>query len=331
MSVWKRPDGIYQYDFQLERRRYTGPTGEREKRAALTVEQRAREAAREALRKQKVASGEAGPITVEMACARFWTEVADHYSGNWRQTVWGALGWLQAELGPATLLRDIGSNRIALAISKRRGCGVSNTTVNRTVVELLRTILRRAGRVWEQETQAHKIEWQRLLLKEPQERVRELQAEEEIKLLAKMRPDYLPPIRLAVLAGLRLKELADLRWPAIDWQNGTVSVVGKGDRMRVIPLTPGMAAILAPLRGHDEKHVFTYAAAKSDPAKGIIKGRRYPLTYSGLSSAWRRFGAKAAGIPDFRFHDTRHTAATRLLRNTGNLRLAQRLLGHREI
>ena len=35
-----------------------------------------------------------------------------------------------------------------------------------------------------------------------------------------------------------------------------------------------------------------------------------------------------AGIPDFRFHDLRHTFATRLLRKTGNLKLVSRLLGH---
>lgn len=40
---------------------------------------------------------------------------------------------------------------------------------------------------------------------------------------------------------------------------------------------------------------------------------------------------KATGITDFRFHDTRHTAATRITRATGNLKVAQKLLGHTEI
>lgn len=38
-----------------------------------------------------------------------------------------------------------------------------------------------------------------------------------------------------------------------------------------------------------------------------------------------------AGVIDYRFHDNRHTAVTRLLRATGNLRLVQRLLGHSNI
>ncbi|TNJ41558.1 tyrosine-type recombinase/integrase, partial [Phaeobacter sp. B1627] len=38
-----------------------------------------------------------------------------------------------------------------------------------------------------------------------------------------------------------------------------------------------------------------------------------------------------AEIEDFRFHDLRHTFATRMLRATGNLKLVSRLLGHTSI
>ena len=55
----------------------------------------------------------------------------------------------------------------------------------------------------------------------------------------------------------------------------------------------------------------------------------YPVTYEGMKTVWRRT-ARRLGIA-LRFHDTRHTAATRLLRRTGNLKLAQQLLGHADI
>ena len=38
-----------------------------------------------------------------------------------------------------------------------------------------------------------------------------------------------------------------------------------------------------------------------------------------------------AGVTDFRFHDFRHTFASALLRQTGNLKLVQKALGHANI
>ena len=48
-----------------------------------------------------------------------------------------------------------------------------------------------------------------------------------------------------------------------------------------------------------------------------------------MKTAWRRTRATIA--PDMRFHDNRHTTATRLIRRTGNLKAAQKLLGHADI
>ena len=42
-------------------------------------------------------------------------------------------------------------------------------------------------------------------------------------------------------------------------------------------------------------------------------------------------GAQGRRVDDFRFHDLRHTAATRLLRATGNLKVTQQYLGHADI
>ena len=63
---------------------------------------------------------------------------------------------------------------------------------------------------------------------------------------------------------------------------------------------------------------------------GRVQGRRYPLTYSGIKIAWRRL-RKRAGVTGFRFHDYRHDLASKLLRQTGNLKLVQRALNHADI
>lgn len=77
--------------------------------------------------------------------------------------------------------------------------------------------------------------------------------------------------------------------------------------------------------------MFTYQA-KRTVRRGddvICRGQRYPLTESGLKTAMRR-AVPNAGVTNFRFHDTRHTAATRVLRKS-NLRVVQELLGHRDV
>jgi integrase len=40
---------------------------------------------------------------------------------------------------------------------------------------------------------------------------------------------------------------------------------------------------------------------------------------------------RKAGVVGFRFHDYRHDLGTKLLRETGNLKLVQRALNHRDI
>src|SRR5262249_7110835 len=94
------------------------------------------------------------------------------------------------------------------------------------------------------------------------------------------------------------------------------------------PITSTLRGILWPLRGNNPEFVFTYVAERT--RDGRVKGARYPLTLSGLKARWRRT-RKAAGVKDFRFHDFRHDFATKLLRETRNLKLVQRALNQADI
>lgn len=327
MSLTKR-DEIFHYDFKIQGVRFRGSTGSGSRREAKQIENAKREEARGQV-KQIKADRKDAPMTVNEAFDRFWLEVGlPVYSGTYQKTVKSGLAWMLKQFGTETLLRDVGPNLITQAIAKRRGEGVKNSTVNRTVVELLRTVMFRARKKWEQKD-LQEIDWKDQRLSEPKERIRELREEEEVKLLASMRTDYLPAVRFAIVSGLRKKELISLTWDRIDWKAKTISVLGKGDKESTIPLTDGMIAILAPLRGHHPEFVFTYVCEKS--REGRRHGRRYRMTYSGLAAVWRRFGPSAAGIKDYRFHDNRHTTATRLLRSSGNLRLVQKLLRHEDV
>jgi integrase len=118
-------------------------------------------------------------------------------------------------------------------------------------------------------------------------------------------------------------------------------VIGKGGKASTIPLSSELREILWPLKGDPTEYVFTYLAkatrvihsGKGKPTgRSTVRGERYPITYSGFGTAWRRFGAAKAGVEDFRLHDFRHTAGTRLLRDgKAILKVVQKLLRHEDI
>ena len=98
--------------------------------------------------------------------------------------------------------------------------------------------------------------------------------------------------------------------------------------MVTVPITSAIREILWPLRGHHPERVFTFVADRT--VDGRVKGQRYPMTYHGARNAWWQL-RKRAGVVGFRFHDFRHDFATKLLRDTGNLKLVQRALNHADI
>lgn len=143
------------------------------------------------------------------------------------------------------------------------------------------------------------------------------------------RDDYTPFFSFAHATGLRLNECL-LRWSEVHWEARQIRRNGKGGKLVTAPITSEVRAILWPLRGHHPELVFTFVAARTLKGRGLIKGERYPITYQGVKTAWRRLRA-AAWVVGFRFHDFRHNLGTKLLRETGNLKLVQRALNHSDL
>jgi integrase len=128
---------------------------------------------------------------------------------------------------------------------------------------------------------------------------------------------------------LRLNECL-LRWSEVNWDARKIEKQGKGDKRVSVPITDAIREILWSLRGHHETAVFTYVAKRTRKRQNLTKGNRYPITYNGLKSVWKRIRV-AAAVTDFRFHDFRHDFATKLLRDSGNLKLVQKALNHADI
>lgn len=331
MSVYKPAKSpFYAYDFQIRGIRFTGSTGCTSKRDAEGFEKSRKDEAK--IEVKSIGAQASAPLVFATAAARYYLQVGQHLRGDGSSNCKWSISWLEREIGAATLISSIDDALVAKLIGIRRGEGVQPATVNRSMTEPLRKILNRARDTWGQPVK--KIDWQRHMLREPKERIRELSFSEESVLFTKLRPDYHSVVRFALLSGCRLceivpgKEFPGLRWKDIDWAGRQISVLGKGRVLGTIPISPGIRELLFPLQGHNGEFVFTYIAQR----RGVDrkKGQRYPMTREGLKTEWRRAKLDAV-LLDYRFHDNRHTAATGILRATGNLKAVQKLLRHSDV
>ena len=126
-------------------------------------------------------------------------------------------------------------------------------------------------------------------------------------------------------SGLRLSELACLSVTALDLEDRTVRVLGKGDKTRIVPIgRQAIDALKAWLR------VRTGLVKSGLDALFVGKSGR-PLSVRAVQlrvDAWgRRQGIGIHVHP----HMFRHSFATHLLESSGDLRGVQELLGHANI
>jgi integrase len=333
MSTYRPKDRpFYLYDFQYAGRRFCGSTGCTSKRDAELFEKQARAEVKKEVEQQRKLGR--GPMTFGAASTRFWDEVAQHSATA--DDAERSLIWLQREIGLNTPMSEIDDNKVARLVAKRRmeinprsGKLIAPGTVNRSMTDVLRRIHSRARKIWKEPLP--EIHWGTHRLKEPTERVRELSAEEEKILFRVLRPDYHAIFHFALMTGCRLSECTGLTWARVDWGASKVWINGKGGRVAPIPMPPKLRVLLASVQGQHPEHVFTYVSryTRTDGTGTRRKGERYPITNEGVQDRFK-LEIKPA-IPDYHFHDCRHTAATRLLRSSGNIRAAKEMLRHTQI
>jgi integrase len=153
--------------------------------------------------------------------------------------------------------------------------------------------------------------------KEPPGRVRYL-TDEEIERLLHCCADYLKPIViLALNTGMRKSEILNLKWSNVDLKNRVITInKTKNNEIKIVPINDILYNTLAKIKkGNGDQFVFT---DKNGKPYGDIK--------NGFNAAVKR-----AGITDFRFHDLRHTFASRLVMAGVDIRTVQELMGHKDI
>jgi integrase len=333
MSVYKsKKSPFYQYDFQIDGHRFHGSTQCTARKDAEKFEVLERERARALVKAMKHS---AASLLIDDVAARLWNDEAQHDSAP--EATSTNIARLVDYFGKMKPLTDIDNHEAKKMVAWRRGhrikgrknaALISNATVNRSATKVLQrlfTFAKAGGAQFDREPQ-----WTDLLLPEPVERVRELQDDEAAALDGAMRADYEPFFDFVRASGLRQKECVTLKWSEVNFGTRQIVRLGKGGRRVVFPITDSIRDILFPLQGQHPDFVFTYVAIYGNKRLGRVRGQRYRLTLNGARSAWQRMRAKS-GVKDFRFHDYRHDFGTKLLRETGNLKLVQKALNHADI
>jgi integrase/recombinase XerC len=134
-------------------------------------------------------------------------------------------------------------------------------------------------------------------------------------------------VELLYSSALRVGEVCGAGVEAIDFHNHTMTVVGKGNKERVVPV--GMPALHALTDYLDKGRPALVATSSGDALfLGTRGGRINPrAVYDLVSRVLEPYpGAGPRGA-----HTFRHTAATHLLDNGADLRSVQELLGHSSI
>lgn len=251
---------------------------------------------------------------------RYLRDVLPHKSASsvYMQTL--QLRWWKTHLG-GCILADVTPALIAEyrdRLAQGDGQARSNATVVRYLAALSHAFtvaVREWG--WLDESPMRRVRKP----KEPRGRVRFFSDDERHRLLDACKESKNPSLFIAVVlalsTGARKMELLNLTWNDVDLQRGMITLHDtKNGERRVLPLV-GQALDLmnqhATVRRIDTSLVFP---------------RRHGTKPMDIRTAWGN-ALKHADIPDFCFHDLRHSAASYLAMNGASLAEIAEILGHK--
>lgn len=138
-------------------------------------------------------------------------------------------------------------------------------------------------------------------------------------------------VDLALYSGLRVGEMAALEHRDLILSDPDPYIIvrhGKGNRERVVYIDTALATHLTEYAEY-KSHTLALAVDPDSPVFAGQAGQHSPAIT--LQKSFKQ-AVTAAGLrPGLSIHKCRHTYATYLLHDTGNLRYVQRQLGHAHI
>ena len=129
-------------------------------------------------------------------------------------------------------------------------------------------------------------------------------------------------LELFYSSGLRLSELCALRWRDLALDDGLVTVLGKGNKQRSVPVGSHARAALDAWRADT-------GAANDAP---VFPGRGgAPISQRAVQLRVKQLAQRQGMFKHVHPHMLRHSFASHLLESSGDLRGVQELLGHADI
>ena len=152
MSIWRdKKSPFYQYSFAIRGHRFRGSTKTTNRREAETIENAAKDKARDTIKR---ASSASVSLALDDIAAAYWDAIGQYHVAS--ENTDCDVARIVEFFGPQTLLSDIGGTDLERLVSWRRGHRVrrkdgngplvSNATVNRSTIEVLRKLFTFAKR-----------------------------------------------------------------------------------------------------------------------------------------------------------------------------------------
>lgn len=154
---------------------------------------------------------------------------------------------------------------------------------------------------------------------------------EQEKLLDQFNLRYITPqrnktmIQLLLNTGLRLAEMTNLKWKDVDLMTGQLKVVeGKGLKDRVLWLDELILVMLGEWKQRQFKEWGKTDYVFTTRTLSLLDGKA-------VRTMIKTYVEKAGIMKHITTHSLRHTFASDLLRDTKNIRIVQKALGHSDI
>lgn len=216
-------------------------------------------------------------------------------------------------------VEDITTMDVRMYLAAYAKTGVKNTTIA-TETNYLRSFFK-----W--------LEDEEYILKSPMRKIKPIKVEkrlrdaltiEELEMIRDACKTYRQRalVEFFYSTGCRLEEVEVLNKKDIDWQNLKLKVIGKGNKERIVYLSPKAKV-----------HIMKYLMSRLDASEALFVTERQPISRLGRRSIQREFNklAELAGLSRRVYpHLMRHTTATNLLNGGADLVTVQHVLGHQD-